>query len=288
MPVSLVFGASGAIGRFLLPQLLAAGHDVVASSRIPRTSGHERLQWIAGDLYESSSRWPAADIVFSLGPLDGCARWLAQSAEHYPRLVAIGSQSIDTKSTSIDATERALAERLRQAEQTLAAAADAKQCEWTVLRPTLIYGAGLDRSLTPIARFAERWHIVPRIAGAGLRQPVHADDIAAACLDIANASNTAGRIYGIGGGEKLTFGAMIERVRASLLFATLPVPIPMPLVRIAASLARSAGAGAATAAAVARLGRDLLVDDSAAASDFGWSPRPFRPDAGAWTPPPLP
>jgi nucleoside-diphosphate-sugar epimerase len=290
MPVSLVFGASGAIGRFLLPRLLAAGYDVIASSRVARASGHQRLRWMTGDLYQPSTRWPSADIVFSLGPLDGCAHWLKQAHERYRRLVAIGSQSIDTKSMSIDAAERALAGRLRESEEMLAAAADARACDWTLLRPTLIYGAGLDRSLTPIVRFAERWRIVPRIAQAhGLRQPVHAEDVATACLDIADRPQTAARIYGIGGGERLAFGAMLERVRSSLPFATLPLPIPLSLARAAAGLARKGtAAGAATAAAVARLGADLIVDDAAASADFGWSPRAFHPDAGTWTPPPLP
>ena len=61
----------------------------------------------------------------------------------------------------------------------------------TVFRPTLIYGAGTDRSLAPIARFARRWRVLPVPLGAnGLRQPVHARDLAAACVAVlANAGH---------------------------------------------------------------------------------------------------
>lgn len=290
MPVSLVFGASGAIGRFLVPRLLAAGHEVVAVSRAAHTASHPKLRWIAGDLYGTLPPLPDADAIFSAGPLDAFANWLAHDdAIRCLRIVAIGSQSAATKQTSADAAERALAERLLMAEQTLAKAADARGTMWTVLRPTLIYGAGLDRTLTPIARFAERWRVFPYLANArGLRQPVHADDLARACMDMLAHARTTQRIYAVGGGERLAFGTMFERVRASFPFRTIALPVPFTIARAVSGIA----AGfppfrAASPAAVRRLEEDLTVDHAAAADDFGWSPRSFYPDASAWTPPPL-
>jgi hypothetical protein len=45
---------------------------------------------------------------------------------------------------------------------------------------------------------------------------------------------------------------------------------------------------AANAAALERMNEDLVANHAAAVADFGWSPRDFRPDSNAWTPPPLP
>jgi hypothetical protein len=53
---------------------------------------------------------------------------------------------------------------------------------WTILRPTLIYGAGIDRSITPIVQRALRLRLFPIPLAGGLRQPVHADDIARAVV----------------------------------------------------------------------------------------------------------
>jgi len=290
MPVSLVFGATGAIGRFLLPRLLDAGHEIVAVSRVPRVSHAARLQWVTGDLPDGYATPPACDAIFSLGPLDAFAQWLAASRiANRPRIVAIGSLSERTKRTSRDPAERALAERLATAERTLAAAAEARGSIATILRASLVWGAGLDRSLTPIAAFAQRWHVFPLAPGArGLRQPVHADDLAGACAALAGMAATGGA-YDVGGGERLTFSAMLSRVRASLPFATLPLPIPIALARAGIGLARRLPAfGAASASALDRLGEDLVVDDAAAVADFGWNPRDFEPDASAWMPPPLP
>lgn len=290
MPVSVVFGASGAIGRFLVPRLRAAGHDVVAISRAPQASAHPGVRWIVGDLPDRVPPLPDAGVIFSLGPLDAFARWLAQNENVRARVVAIGSLSALTKQQSPDPHERELAARLAEAETSLAAAALARGAAATVLRASLIYGAGLDRSLTPIVRFARRWRVFPRVPGArGLRQPVHADDLAEACAAIAGSESLTRPAYDVGGGERLAFDAMLARVRASLAFATLPLPLPLTLVRTGSGIARRTRAfAAASAAALERMAEDLVVDHSAAAADFGWSPRAFKPTERDWSPPPLP
>jgi nucleoside-diphosphate-sugar epimerase len=278
MPVALVAGASGAVGRFLLPRLLEAGYEVVALSRVPRPSEHARLRWVLGDLDREMPVPPAADAIFSLGPLDGFARWFARATlEGRPRVVALGSMSIHSKRDSMDAAERAVAERLRAAEQELAAAAVRRGAAWTVLRPTLIYGAGVDRSLTPIARAAMRWRVFPRLPGArGLRQPVHAQDLATACLAVLDRPACSDRAYALGGGERLAFDTMLERVRASLPVRCLPLPLPLAAARAMARLGRI------PAAAVERLERDLVADDAEARADFGWAPRGFVVEAAMW------
>jgi nucleoside-diphosphate-sugar epimerase len=279
MPVALVCGASGAIGRFLLPRLLAAGYDVIALSRVPRSAEDARLQWRLGDLDHAMPELPALDLVASCGPLDAFARWFARTPARIGRVVAFGSMSLEGKRDSPDGGERAIVARLHEAEQSIATTAQMRACGWTVLRPTLIYGAALDRSLTPLARFARRWHMFPRIPAAhGLRQPVHADDLAGACVAVAAAPHSAGRTYPLGGGERLAFATMLERVHASLPFRAVPLPVPIALLR---PFARRHPA-------IGRLRCDLVADDRAAVADFGWAPRAFRPDAACWFAPPMP
>lgn len=285
MPVALVLGASGAIGRFLVPRLVAGGDDVLALSRTPRASGSQasRLHWLRGDLEQALPPLPTLDVLYSCGPLDAFARWYARTPVRAARIVAIGSMSVESKASSTDPHERALAARLHEAEQALIAAADGRGSAWTVLRPTLIYGAGADRSLTPLVRRARRWRVFPRIPGAhGLRQPVHADDLASACLAVSAQAQCAGRFYPLGGGERLSFAAMLERVRASLPFGTVPLPLPLPLLRLLLQAARAAGGARLSPALVDRLGHDLVADDRGARSDFGYSPRMFQPDAACW------
>ncbi|EIM00512.1 NAD-dependent epimerase/dehydratase, partial [Rhodanobacter denitrificans] len=197
----LVFGGSSQIGHFLLPRLLASGEAVLALSRQPRPA-QAGVTWLQGTLPDRMPRLPALSAIISFGPLQGLADWLAQATlADAPRVVATSSMSAESKRDSGVPAERALARRLRDGEAALAAACERHGCAWTVLRPTLVYGAGLDKSLTPIARRAMRLRLFPLPSGRGLRQPVHADDIAQAVLAALECPAAAGRILPIGGGE---------------------------------------------------------------------------------------
>ena len=86
------------------------------------------------------------------------------------------------------------------------AAVAAGAIPWTVLRPALIYGLGLDRNVTAAARFIRRWHCFPLGGpGKGLRQPVHADDLAAAALAALDLPAAEGQSFNLGGGETLSY-----------------------------------------------------------------------------------
>lgn len=274
MATCLVFGASGAIGRFLVARLLAAGEHVSAVSRRAQADARDGLRWIEGSLESDVALPGGVDAIFSCGPLDAFARWYARTPTGAARVVAIGSMSADSKRDSIDAAERDVASRLAEAEDVVLRVAATRGAAATLLRPTLVYGAGRDRSLAPIARFARRWRVFPRIVGAsGLRQPVHADDLALACIAASASPKTAGRRYEVGGGERLTFAAMIERTCRSLDVSCVALPVPPFALRLL---------GSSRSTAIARLTRDLVADNSDAARDFGWAPRPFAPDAAHW------
>ncbi|AND71288.1 hypothetical protein ATSB10_38340 [Dyella thiooxydans] len=273
----LVLGASSQIGRFLLPRLCEAGHDVLALSRRsqPAQSG---VRWIEGGLPDAMPRdLPALSGIVSYGPLLPFAQWLAQAPlRGSPRIVATSSMSAQTKRDSVVAAEREIARLLHEGEQTLADACSARGLAWMVLRPTIVYGAGLDRSLTPIARRAARLHLFPLPAGRGLRQPVHADDIAMASIAALDPAAASGGILPIGGGERLTAAQMFARVRDSLAVATVPLPVPGVALHLAARLAPK------LRGPLARLDEDLVADNTALVRLLGVQPRPFRPDAGCW------
>ncbi len=291
MPVCLVLGASGQIGRLLVPRLLDAGHEVLALSRQPRTSARAGLAWLAGDLNAAMPDLPRVAAILSLGPLDGLAKWLAGAGlAGAPRLIAFGSMSVLAKRDSPDPAERALVARLHAGEQAVIAAADRRGMPWTILRPTLVYGAGLDRSLTPLARLGQRLRVFPVVPGAsGLRQPVHAGDLAEACIATLDSAASHGQTYALGGGERLAFSAMLARVRASLGVASVPLPLPIGAARLALPLLRLVrGSSVPGPAAVARLRSDLIADDTPARSDFGWAPRAFMPEVSTWREQPLP
>lgn len=279
MPATLVFGATGAVGQFLLPLLVARAERVVALSRKPAPAGQNpgQIQWLRGDLFGDVPTPPPTGTIYSLGPLDAFADWFARSAPtDVQRVIALSSMSAESKQESPDPTERALALRLRDAEARLLQAAQARAIACTIFRPTLIYGSGRDRSLAPLARFARRWHMLPIPRGAdGLRQPVHAADLADACIAARDVAATFGQTYALGGGERLRFDALLARIAAGPPRIALTVPVPLALLRVGLPFARFGSA--IGAGALARLRVPLVADNMPAARDFGYAPRVFLP-----------
>jgi len=282
---ALVFGGSGQIGASLLRRLHAGDWRVVAVSRTtqPQSPG---VQWLRGDLDQVDGLPDRVDAIISCGPLDQFARWYAASAIDAPRVIAFGSTSVDVKQDSNDVHERDLAMRLREGERALFDAAAARGAAATVLRPTLVYGAGRDRTLTRIAQLALRWRrfALPRDA-CGLRQPVHVDDLAAAADACIDSVASHGQAYALPGAETLPYREMVARVLAALQPPVPLILLPASLFSVALSgmrlLGRADGLGDAV---VARMRDDLAFDATPARRDFGYAPRPFRPTASMFSP----
>ena len=271
----LVCGASSQIGWFLLPELVRAGAPVLALSRAaqPAVAG---MTWLQGAMPQPPPAAGAAASVCSFAPLDALARWIdSGAAPELGRVVATSSMSAESKQASPVAAERDISRRLRDGEAALVRACERRGVAWTLFRPTLIYGAARDKSLTPLARRATRWRVFGLPAGSGLRQPVHAADISVAVLRALD-GGARGRVLQIGGGERLTASAMFERVRASLPVRTLAPRIPGALVR--------AGARALPPlrGPLTRLEQDLVADNTELERLLGVHPRDFRPDRACW------
>jgi nucleoside-diphosphate-sugar epimerase len=269
----LLLGASGQIGRCLLRRLAAARRPVIAVCRRPLPGLAPEAEWLSRDLarpLELGDRRPVAAI-------HAAGAWLLPL--HLPALAAVGvnrvvcfsSTSVLAKAASSSAAERRVARRLAEAEAAVAASTLA----WTILRPALIYGLGLDRNVCAAARFIRRWRWFPLAGpGAGLRQPVHADDLAAAAIGLLYAEDAIGGRFNLGGGETLCYRSMIERI-----FLVLDVPprlVRLPLLNM---LPGKIGATAA------RMEQDLAFDEGELWSRLDLRPREFlaggRLDLGA-------
>ncbi|MGH8055030.1 MAG: NAD-dependent epimerase/dehydratase family protein [Stenotrophomonas sp.] len=277
---ALVFGGSGQIGERLLTNLHDAGWQVTAVSRHAQQS-RPGLEWISGDL---SGTWQGAadfDAVFSCGPLDHFARWFATNVIKAPRVVAFGSTSVDVKRDSIEPAERDVARRLREAEASLFATSRERGVAATVLRPTLVYGAGRDKTLSIIASMARRSGVfVLPLSANGLRQPVHVQDLADAAMQVLAAPATAGQAYALGGGEVLGYSEMVRRVLAALQPRPRLLRVPTALFRLALRAAHATGRlHGMNAEALARMQEPLAFDIEPARRDFGYAPRAFLIEA---------
>lgn len=266
----LVLGATSLVGRFALPRLRESG---VAYTAVSRQAGADGVQ---ADLKtpEGLAALPGAQTVLSLSPI-----WLlpdalgALKANGMTRLVAFSSTSVLTKTTSTSAYEQGVVADLERGE----AAVRDSGVDWTILRPTMIYAEGLDGNVSRLASLARRFGVLPISGrGEGLRQPVHADDLAVAALAALSASASIGQTYALAGGETLTYRQMCARIFTAVGRHPHILSLPPALWRVGLTLASPLLPGA-TAQMGQRMDKDLVFDDSAARQDLGWSPRRFDP-----------
>ncbi|AZS82277.1 NAD(P)-dependent oxidoreductase [Achromobacter sp. MY14] len=275
-----VLGGSSLVGQAVLPLLAASGWHACVYSRRPRPSGLDvtGIPWrlmppvLASD--EAQIPWwlclaPIWTLPQYFAALEACGA---------RRVVALSSTSRFTKIDSSDDEENAVAQRLTQAEEQVRQWAERRNIEWVILRPTLIYGFGQDKNVSEIARLIQRTTLFPLLGPAqGLRQPVHALDIASACVAALTSPAAADQAYNLSGGETLPYRQMVARIFEALGRPVRMIAIPLFMFRIAVCLARVLPRFRKWSPAMAeRMNRDMVFDYTAARQDLGFRPRPFH------------
>lgn len=269
-----VLGASSMVGECLLPMLRDAGSRVVAFSRHAAKSelGVEWQHLPFAEVAEEISHWICVAPIWVLP--DYFALLQAANAQ---RVVVLSSTSRFTKVGSDDMSEQATAAKLIDAETRLQEWAESRGIELVILRPTLIYGFGSDKNISEIACFIRRFGFFPVLGEAkGLRQPIHAEDVAEACVAALQGSNVRSLSYNISGGETLTYREMVYRIFAALGRRPRILTVPLWAFRLAVTMLRRLPRYRQWSAAMAeRMNRDLMFDHTDALQDFGFKPRAF-------------
>ena len=275
-----MLGASSLVGSCVLPLLRAAGWQVVAFSRQPVESS-DGTEW---RLLSPSPPAPlprgerGVEYWICVAPIWVLPDYFSLiEASGARRLVALSSTSRFTKVGFGDTAENAIAAKLIESEARVQAWAEGRGIEWVVLRPTLIYGQGRDKNISEMARFIRRFGFFPLLGSAqGLRQPIHAGDVAAACAAALQAPAAANRAYNLSGGETLAYREMVARVFAALGRPARFVSVPLWAFRLAVAMMRRLPRYRHWSAAMAeRMNRDLVFDHADAARDLGFKPRGF-------------
>jgi nucleoside-diphosphate-sugar epimerase len=192
-------------------------------------------------------------------------------------IIAFSSTSAISYADSADPEERRFAATLLAAEQEVLAVAARCGARCTILRPTMIYGDGRDRTISSIVRFVDRFGLFPIAApGRGLRQPVHADDLAAAAVAALQSDSARGQIFELSGADVLTFRDLVTSI---LLQTGRPVrilPLPARLLRWSFRLGGAFLPSGYLAGMFERMNIDQAFSHEAATRAFGYAPRGFR------------
>ncbi|MGC1175164.1 NAD-dependent epimerase/dehydratase family protein [Polaromonas sp.] len=266
----------------LIPILQNNDLSVFALGRRPAENSIG-VSWHFVDLSNKTNDLPAleANTLIHAASLWFLPDWLEKfHALGVRRVIAFSSTSRFTKLASASPYEQEITHKLITAEERVVSECERLGIAWTIFRPTLIYGgAGGDRNVADIARLIRRFGFFPLLGTAsGRRQPVHARDLATACVQSLSSPASHNRAYNLSGGEILTYIDMVRRIFETLGRQPRFVRIPLVAFRLAVSLARLHPRLAHLTPDMAlRMQVDLVFDHGDATRDFGYRPGRFDP-----------
>jgi nucleoside-diphosphate-sugar epimerase len=278
----LITGATSQIGLFLLPLLVNINkYNIYALSR-KKQNNINGITWIENSISDIDSKYLKTlniNIIIHLAEITLIDQ-LINKIDNISRIIAFSSTSAITKKDSKNIEDKRLAMDLLNGENNFIKSCSKYNINWTIFRPTLIYGANLDENITFISDFINKYHFFPILgAGLGLRQPVHSIDLANACTQVIENKKTYQKIYSLTGKETLTYSNMVSKIFKSLNKKEIKIKIPKFIFIIVVKIIKILPKFQyLTTGMIDRLNKDLCFDIEEAKKDFGYNPYIFLPN----------
>jgi len=274
----LVVGGSGFLGRYVLREAVRQGHHTLALARslaAARMIQDNGACPIAGDLDDTRR----LDEAFAAARCEALVCLASLGHGHGPSIVAAGEEAgipraVFVSTTAVTTTLHPATKQVRlTAEQQIRRSG----LDWTILRPTMIYGDAGDRNLSRLLRLLDRAVVVP-VPGTSqsLHQPVHVADVATAVLTALQRPSASGSLYDVAGPEPLTFFELLRTCARAVGSRARLVPVPLaPLVTLARAYERLSRHPQIRAEQLLRLAEDKAFPIDDAIHDLGYAPRAF-------------
>ncbi|WAC49215.1 epimerase [Asticcacaulis sp. SL142] len=276
----LIIGVTSLVGARLAEVLRADAHGFapIFTTRRPNRDDEVRLDLASPESFEGEG----FSHVIATTPI-----WLMTDAvltrlwaQGMTRLVVFSSTSRFSKTFSPEPEERRIADLLADSEARIVTFGAAHNVGVTILRPTLIYDEGRDQNISRIAKFIDRFGVFVVCGRAkGLRQPVHACDLATAALQALKSDTARDKAYDLSGGETLSYRDMVARIFEAKGRRPRIISLPAWLWRLgfwALTLIRPAQNLKSNVNMALRMNDDLVFDHSSASTDFGYAPARFN------------
>jgi uncharacterized protein YbjT (DUF2867 family) len=271
-----ITGATGFTGRRVVAELLRRGHEVVALVRPPaaRPELPQSTVVVEGDMADTAS------LVRVLNGAEAFVHVSSLGFGHADTVVSAAESAGLRRAVFFSST--ALFTRLPATSKAVRVAAEERvrrmRGDWTILRPTMIYGDFGDRNLSRLIRFVARSPIVPLPGGGrALVQPVHVEDLGRATVDALLCQGAARREYNLPGADAAPLRELVDHVARLLGRRPLLLNLPLRPVVWAARLWHLLGfPPRISAEQVLRLAEDKAFSLEDARRDWGYAPRGWR------------
>ena len=267
-----VDGASGFVGQHLTAHLRAAGWDVEETSvragrpvAMPRGATVFHLAGLAHDAGADGRALMRANRDLTLAVYEAAVQAQAGAFVHVSSATVLGEghdvpadERAPLNPAGAYAVSKAEAEvSLREAEGGVPVA---------IVRPPLVYGAGVKANFLRLLGWIARRRPVPVVANAGRRSFVSVANLTHALDAIARVSPTQEpcRIWHVRDGEDVAFDELCRRLGDALGAPVRAWRVPQPLATLGLGLVRQGGGSNPFKA--------LCLDDTSLRRELGWQP----------------
>lgn len=289
-----ITGTDGFIGQAVVPELVAAGHRILAVSRSARPIAGAEVRPIA-DLTDAdwSSALRGADTVVHLaGRAHVMREREADALTAYRRINATATEALARAAAAAGVRRFVFASTIKvmgefsprpfvesdtprpadaygisklEAERSLADIGAATGLEVVILRPPLVYGPGVKANFLALMNAVARGLPLPLGAARQPRSFIHVRNLSVAFRLAVESPRAVGQCYVVRDGEDISMAELIVRLAVALGRRARLVPVPEPMMRLAGRLT-------GTSDRIARLFDALAVDDSKIRRELGFVP----------------
>ncbi len=271
----LVTGGTGLLGGALLDVLFAQNLEVRClvredSERASRLEGRE-VELARGDAGSGEDLYRAlsgADAMVHVAGIEYAPQFVeaARRAE-VGRVVAVSSTSAHSAYEFRSGPKLLMEKLVRES-----------GLEYTIVRPTMIYGSELDKNMHRLLRFLDRSPVFPVFgSGENLWQPVYHEDCARGVYEALVRPAAVGQSYDLPGAEPQSYLEMVETAAGALGRKPRIVRLPLePARRVLAAAEALRLPLPVNSEQVLRLREDKAYPYDKAKRELGYAPRTFQ------------
>ncbi|XER08406.1 hypothetical protein SRRS_40210 [Sporomusa rhizae] len=148
--------------------------------------------------------------------------------------------------------------------------------DYTIIRPTMIYGNQQDKNISKLVKIASRLRVFPIIGeGKSLLQPIFAGDLAEAIYQASQRDVSIHKTYNVAGSEPLSYEVIIKAIYYAMNKEVRFIHIPYKLALVAGKIGDILPNGLISTERLLRLSEDKCFNYSNATEDLGFIPKSF-------------
>lgn len=292
-----IIGGTGFVGSYIVDALLEQGHQPRLLVRSDRPQPDQR-EIVEGDVGNETAlktlahgcdaiiynigilrEFPDKGITFQALQYEGAKRAIdAAKYAGVKRFLLMSANGVKPEGTAYQRTKF-------QAEEAL----KASSLEWTILRPSVIFGdprkrmefaTQLYRDIVASPMPAPLFHpgVLPFGAGTMQMSPVHVQDVAAVFVDCLTRAESIGKTYRLGGPDDLSWKEILKTIAKATNKSSFGLPVPAWAVKMVARIFERLEDFPITRDQITMLMEGNTCDSSALFQELGITPKPFTPE----------